>query len=218
MINNTRNEVYINIDKKILPLFSLPLQLKQINDQKRNKYNINTTDTKSTYNYNIITLNQILDLYLKGITLYNYNLNNYLLKRNKLDLILQLKKENNLNIRISNFFYTIQRFLPIIKINSLLYNVNLFFPNRLLKPEPNIRFSHRIKYISKIFICSYNQEETEININKLLLQGNEIINDLDYQITLKKNIINKIKNNNLNSILNSLFKVEHKDYTKFNSK
>jgi len=146
MINNTRNEVYINIDKKILPLFSLPLQLKQINDQKRNKYNINTTDTKSTYNYNIITLNQILDLYLKGITLYNYNLNNYLLKRNKLDLILQLKKENNFNIRISNFFYTIQRFLPIIKINSLLYNVNLFFPNRLLKPEPNIRFSHRIKY------------------------------------------------------------------------
>ena len=43
-INNnsliTKNEHKdINIDKRILPLFSTPLKLKQLNDKKRNKYN-----------------------------------------------------------------------------------------------------------------------------------------------------------------------------------
>src|SRR5688572_8852227 len=61
-----------------------------------------------------IGLNQILDLYLQGMSLYKTNLNNYLTIHNKLvaSLILQLalrsvrpeaNKEYELNVRISNF-------------------------------------------------------------------------------------------------------------------
>ena len=40
-INRSNNEnSTINIDKRMLPLFSTPVQLKKLNDQKINKYNL----------------------------------------------------------------------------------------------------------------------------------------------------------------------------------
>ena len=89
--NTTKNEYSdLNIGKKMLPLFSTPVLLKKLNDQKRNKYNLDNLNPQKKLTYKVISLNEILEIYLKGINLYKSNLNNYLLRENKLDLILNL--------------------------------------------------------------------------------------------------------------------------------
>ena len=78
-INNnsliTKNEHKdINIDKRILPLFSTPVILKQISDKKRNKYNFNLLNPQKKLTYKVISLKEILSIFLKGLNLYNFNL------------------------------------------------------------------------------------------------------------------------------------------------
>ena len=94
IINNNNNlnknkyeNTEINIDKRIIPLFSTPVILKKINDQKRNKYNFNVLNPQKKLTFKKTTLNEMLDIYLKGLNIYKSNLNKYLLKNNKLNLI-----------------------------------------------------------------------------------------------------------------------------------
>ena len=187
---------------EMIPLFRTPLTLKNINNQKNNNLNIKNT------NLNKLSLNNILDLYLKAFTLYNNNFNNYLNSYNNLDLILEKKNVNNLNLKISNYFYILNRIFLQFQLNSLLYNINLFIPTQILHSYPNIKYINNINNITKIINnTSLNSEEVnylKIEINELINQGNELINELDYQITLKKNIITKIKNNNVNATINNL--------------
>ena len=187
---------------EIIPLFRTPLTLKNINNQKNNNLNIKNT------NLNKLSLYNILDLYLKAFTLYNNNFNNYLNNNNNLDLILEKKNVNNLNLKISNYFYILNRIFLQFQLNSLLYNINLFIPTQILHSYPNIKYINNINNITKIINnTSLNSEEVnylKIEINELINQGNELINELDYQITLKKNIITKIKNNNVNTTINTL--------------
>jgi len=95
-INRSNNEnSTINIDKRMLPLFSTPVQLKKLNDQKINKYNFDILNPQKKLTYKVISLKEILELFLKGINLYNLNLNKYLLSKNKLNLILALNTNPN---------------------------------------------------------------------------------------------------------------------------
>nr|YP_009704472.1 hypothetical protein [Volvariella volvacea]AYD91361.1 hypothetical protein [Volvariella volvacea]AYD91392.1 hypothetical protein [Volvariella volvacea]AYD91446.1 hypothetical protein [Volvariella volvacea] len=181
-----------------------------------------------------LSLNQILELYLKGMSLYNSNLNNYLGQgqtHNRLDLILQLSpestKSHELNVRIANFDYTLRRILPILQVKvsaALLFNVKLFCSNRLLKPEAKIRFLNRLAGVAlqqtqeinaaspDLGIATHNQEsqiDNRLNdIIRLAEQGTEIINELEYQITLKKNIITRIKKSRITNSINSLLPME----------
>lgn len=208
-INIIKNEsININIDKRIIPLFSTPVYLKKLSDKKRNKYNINLKNPQKKLTFKNITLNEILEIFLKGINNYNVHLIKYLKKHNKLKLILQLKKVDyyKLNIRLSNYFYMIKNFIPVFKIRSLLYNIRLFLPNKLLKPEPYIRFNYRLRYIAKIYLehLDYDQKNKKRNrkinrrqINKLLNKGNEIIYEINNQINHKKMLIKKMKENKL---------------------
>ncbi len=193
------------LTREIIPLFRTPLTLKNINNsltpQNGKTATINT-------NLNKLSLNNILDLYLKAFTLYNNNFNNYLNSYNNLDLILEKKNVNNLNLKISNYFYILNRIFLQFQLNSLLYNINLFIPTQILHSYSNIKYINNINNITKIINnTSLNSEELnylKIEINELINQGNELINELDYQITLKKNIITKIKNNNVNATINNL--------------
>ena len=97
LLNRSNNEnSTIQIDKRMLPLFSTPIQLKKLNDQKLNKYNLDILNPQKKLTYKIISLKEILDIFLKGINLYNLNLNKYLLSKNNLDLILDLNTNSNL--------------------------------------------------------------------------------------------------------------------------
>ena len=175
----------------LIPLFRTPLTLKNINNQKNNNFNIKNT------NLNKLSLNNILDLYLKAFTLYKNNFNNYLNSYNNLDLILEKKSVNNLNLKISNYFYILNRIFLQFQLNSLLYNINLFIPTQILHSYSNIKYINNKNNITKIINkTSLSSEEInylKIEINDLINQGNELINELDYQISLKKNIITKIK-------------------------
>uniref|UniRef100_UPI00315C73BC ribosomal protein S3 n=1 Tax=Leucopaxillus giganteus TaxID=1167592 RepID=UPI00315C73BC len=205
--NMVLNEIeVIKIDKRILPLFSSSIMVKNRSEMKRSKYNLNNLNPQKKLTYDIITLDQILEVILKGMNLYNFNLNNFILKQKKLALISKFKKNEsyNLNLQISKFIYLIDKILPIFKIKSLLYNIRLFSPNHLLKPESKIRYSYRLRNIIKIYLSIFKRER-KINrrkINKILLKGNEIITKLDSQITLKKNILKNIKAKVNNSLIN----------------
>jgi hypothetical protein len=212
-INLTKNEYNdLIIDKRILPLFKTPVILKQLNEKKRNKYNINLQNSGPNFSFKLISLNEILSIFLKGIYLYNYNLNHYLKTHNNKELILQLKNDEiyKLNISLSNYFYIINKFIPFFKLRSLIYKIRLFLPTRLFKPHPYIKFRYRFRYIAKYYKIDliYNKRDSKIQrrqINKLLDKGKDIINEIDNHIMLKKNLINSLKNkNNLLKSNNSL--------------
>ena len=219
IIKNDYNERFI--DKRILPLFKNPIILKQLNEKKRNKYNIILNNQDQNLNFRLITLKEILEIFLKGIYLYSYNLNNYLNNYNHKELILQLKKDEiyKLNNRVSNYIYIIKKFIPLFKIRSLIYKIRLFLPKGLIKPHPYIKFRYRFRYIAKIYkveLMYNNKRDRKIQrrqINKLLDKGKEIITDIDTQIIKKKNIINSLKNKNkilnfINSLLPTIKKNE----------
>ena len=50
----------------------------------------------------------------------------------------------NLKFRWSNILYKIEKLIPVLKFHSLLNNINLFAPKRLLKPQSYIRYYYRI--------------------------------------------------------------------------
>jgi hypothetical protein len=206
-INNINNNEYSNIviDNRILPLFSNPIILKQISDQEVNKINLDQINPEKKLTYKVISFKEILELYLKGLNIYNLNLNNYLIRKNKLDLILTLNKNDEyykLNLILSNYFYKVRKFIPVVKLKSLLYNIRLFLPSRLLKPEPHIRFRYRLREIVKIFLfediykLNLNKRSIKINrrqLRKLIETGKTIKTELDYLIIQQTNKINKLK-------------------------
>jgi len=113
-LNYNLNKQNLYIDSKILPLFRTPLLRKKSEKIQVDidKYNLNNQN-----NLNLNFSNPILKIFLKGITLYNLNLKNFLLQDNKLNLILKIKNDKlyELNTRISNFFQ---------RVNKLIFELN----------------------------------------------------------------------------------------------
>src|ERR1700733_7403077 len=203
---NDYNNIYY--DKRKLPLFKTPIILKKLNDESKN--NINLINYKKDLNLKIISFKEIVKIFLKGIKLYNENLNKYLKSNNKKELILQLKNDEiyKINNKIANYFYIVKRFFPFFERNSLLQNPSLFSPKQFYKIQPYFRFKHRYNRIVKLystnpkFTTKIQKARQNTELINLFYKGKEIIKEIDTQIILKKNIINflKFKNNILNSI------------------
>jgi Mitochondrial ribosomal protein (VAR1) len=218
---NDYNEIII--DKRILPLFKTPVILKKLSDRKRNKYNFNLkSDNNKKITFKLIPFKEILNIFLKGINLYNNKLNHYLETHNNKELILDLKNDDlyKLNINLSNYLYLIKKFMPIFKFRSLIYKVRLFFPKRLLKPQPYIKFLYRFRKIDKFYkeeLIYKNKRDKKIKrreITKLLAKGKKLINEIESQIIIKKNIITNLKNiiknkqkNKFLTVIKSLFPI-----------
>ena len=211
------NSIFIN--KNILPFFSIPVILKKISDQKKNE-NLNLLNPQKKLVYKIIKLNTKLVEFTTKIKKYNFNLNSF--KGNNLDFILFIKNNlyYNLKYNLSNISYKIEKFVPVFKLYSLLNNINLFSPKRLLKPQPYIRFSYRLRYITKITklnlpienmnnMAPLNENTAhqimEINgrsINYLLVKLNNLANEIEYIINIRNKfikLINFLKNINIKS-------------------
>lgn len=210
----TKNEnININIDRRILPLFSTPILLKKINEKKRNKYNYNIINPKNKLNYKIITLKKILEIFLKGINIQNLKMKNYLEKENnnKMELILNYNikklKKYKFNLLIINYFNSIKRFISVIKIRSLLYNIRLFIPKQLLKPDPYFRYYYRLRFIIKIFqgYDFFEKRDRKIirrQVKKLIKEGLKLKKAINYKIKLNINLIDSLlsNKNNINII------------------
>lgn len=208
------------INKSILPFFSIPVILKKISDKKENNY-LKSLNPQTKLVYKIIKLDTKLVEFTTSIKKYSFNLNSF--KGNNLDFIL-LNKNNlyyNLKYRLSNILYKIEKFVPVFKLYSLLNNINLFSPKRLLKPQPYIRFSYRMRYITKINKVSAEFENRsnstlskntahqilEINgraINYFLVKLNNLVNEIEYLINFKNKFINLIKWLNFKNIKSRL--------------
>jgi Mitochondrial ribosomal protein (VAR1) len=220
----TNNNTNININKRILPIFITPVIKKIIIDKKKSKYNLNILNPQSNLTSSVlqsnsyltnknITESQIIELFLKGINVYNKNLNDFISKSNNQELILYLKNDEfyRYNIRLSNLLYCIKRFFPIEqkKIKILFNKIELYLPKHLLKPNyKNIRFNKRLRYIKKFYnnpkiLSKYNMTNKIMHWNRLIDLKHLLkicqaeINNLNYFIYKKKNIIEKIKLKNL---------------------
>jgi Mitochondrial ribosomal protein (VAR1) len=221
-LNYNLNKQNLSLDSRILPLFSTPVLRKKSEEIQVdiNKYNLNI---QNNLNHNFS--NQILKFFLKGITLYNLNLKNFLLQGNKLNLILNIKNDKlyELNSRISNFFQ---------RVNKLIFELN----EKTVSSKTNNRKKTLIQKSDTLFarplnnnLCNYSnlfgrsiskeygfrkllithkisteKLGTEIENNKELIEfGQVILNDLDYLISQNKILINKIKNTSLISLNNN---------------
>jgi hypothetical protein len=213
-LNYSLNLQNLSIDSKILPLFRTPVLRKKSEEIQMdvNKYNLNT---KNNFNPNFS--NQILNFFLKGITLYNLSLKNLLLQGNKLNLILKFKKDKlyELSTRISNFFHRVNKLnfefnektvstktnnssKIFIKKSDTLFarSVNNDFCNYPNLFGRNLTKEYGFRKLLIIQKISTEKIGTEIENNKELIEfGKEIINDLDYQISQNNTLINKLKKN-----------------------
>ena len=159
MKNNIKKPLnsFNDVDKKILPFFSNPIILKRIEDKKKNK-DLNQVNPQKKLIYKIIKLNEKLVKFTTSIKNYNLNLDSFKLtevdnKRTETEFILFIRNNlyYNLKFRVSNILYKIEKFIPVLKFHSLLYNINLFNQKRLFKPQPYIRFTYRIIQINNYF-------------------------------------------------------------------
>jgi hypothetical protein len=221
-LNYNLNKQNLYIDRRILPLFRNHLLRKKSEEIQVdiNKYNLNI---QNNLNHNFS--HQILKFFLKGITLYNLNLKNFLFQGNKLNLILKIKNDKlyELNTRTSNFFHRVNNLIlelnekpvtpktnnskkTLIKKSDTLFtralNNDLYiYPNLF---GENIRKEYIFRKLFFIHKISTEKLGTEIENNKELIEfGQEILNDLEYQTSQNKILINKIKNTYLFSLDNN---------------
>jgi hypothetical protein len=80
---------------------------------------------------------------------------------NKSEFILFTRNNSHYNLKfsLSNILYIIERLRPVFKLNSLLKNIYLFFPERSFKPNPYISYRFRIMQINNNFKSQYSVSE-----------------------------------------------------------
>jgi hypothetical protein len=181
-------DLKINTNNNMLPMFITPVIKKIIIEKEQNKYNYNNLN-KIQQIYSdpkIITDKKLSDIFFKGLISYNNNLNKFVSNKinHKLKLILKLKNDDfyEYNFYLSKLLYIINRFFPIFKIRSLLQKINLFVPNKILKPNPNIRFNYKLRYITKIYIYTFPEKT-------------KLFKDVPINTKLSKDKLNKTKLN-----------------------
>nr|QBS47755.1 hypothetical protein [Pleurotus pulmonarius] len=143
-MNNSENT---HFSTKILPLFGDPILKKTTKDRMLNKYNMENLNANSNLNKKtnskIIKLSNVLGLYLKGLNIYNFHLNNYINNNNNKDLILHLKnqqkqttnietlnnnrfsmeKENTFNTKLSTLLKVLNKYINITDSNQSIKNL-----------------------------------------------------------------------------------------------
>lgn len=77
-----------------------------------------------------------------------------------------------LKFSLSNILYILERFRPVLKLNSLLKNIYLFAPKSLFKPQPYITYKYRIIEINDKFKNKYSISE-RARLALQLLEGPE---------------------------------------------
>nr|YP_009710595.1 ribosomal protein S3 [Amanita bisporigera]QFZ98544.1 ribosomal protein S3 [Amanita bisporigera] len=227
ILNNNFQE--LNIDSRILPLFRTPLLRLKIEEIQKNtrKYNLTCEAVskikvrkgfQSKNNLNKKFTNQIFQIFLKTLNLYSLNLKSFLLRENKLNLILGIKNDKlyKLNTQISIFFNRVNKFNFEIKKETVLPKLNnniktvienkksnTLFINSKTKELSNTPIYKTTEIINgsglnkKLFISNISTENLnmEIKNNKELIKfGKEILNELDFHISQNKFLINLIKN------------------------
>nr|YP_009710555.1 ribosomal protein S3 [Amanita pseudoporphyria]QFZ98504.1 ribosomal protein S3 [Amanita pseudoporphyria] len=190
----------LSIDRRILPLFRIPIlrqKFQEIEENNKN-YILNKSSSNlllnervglhSHTNLNKKLTNQVLKLFIKGIILYNLNLKSFLLHENKLNLILNIKNDKiyKLDTKISIFFN---------RVNKLF-----FLDTKIVLPKININKRKSITKKSDTLFVSYLKKGM-YNIQTPLRNRKDIFTDIGFRKALfihkisRKRISNNIVNN-----------------------
>lgn len=194
----------LNIDSRILPLFRTHIvraKTEEIKNKDTKKSSFNNSFTNSVLpiriqeyiNKNKHITNKILKFYLKGIIYYNLNLKSYILKKNKLNLILNMKKNTNkileLKTEISNFIKQVNKLIFGIGDKNVLI-ISDFRKN--LKKTNKYKNRKRVRNITKLKVTKNKTINKQIKIKKIKKSDTLFVNELKKKTYKNININNKI--------------------------
>ena len=154
------------------------------------KLSINNNNNNNNINNTNNTKNNLLEFNLKGLNLYNINLNSYISKYNFKNLILNIKKKSIFNLDLINNKNINHR---LIGIENNLYKY-MTIPN-------NVNINNNISKTSKFNLNKYLET---ISINNKIYNNNNIINYVKY-IDYKNISVNNLFNKNLYDLLFNSF-------------
>ena len=189
------------IDKRILPFFSVAVILKKISDKKKYK-NLSLLNPQKKLIYKIIKLNKKLEKLVESIKKYNLNLNSF--KGSKLDFILFLRNNLyfNLKIRFSNILYKINLIKAVY--NSSINNNNSI-NNNSINNNNSIKLSP-LEKLEKLIAEAGKQKKNKKNFknkyrkvykNFIKINKNTDENDFAKNLNSLKKVFLNMKNKQL---------------------
>jgi hypothetical protein len=183
---------YGQIDKRILPFFSVSVILKNISDKKKYK-NLNFLNHQKKLIYKIIKINKKLEKLVESIKKYNLNLNSF--KGSKLDFILFLRNNLYFNLKIcfSNILYKIDLIKAVY--NSTINNNNSINNNNFF----NLSKIERLKILLK-----------KVDINKKFYSTGTVANNK----TIKERFKSRSSSKSNSTSKSSDLEIEHSHFHK----
>ena len=218
---NYSNWPEINLDKRILPLFTTPLLLKKRLERKVNKYKFEVIDSKrkNNLNYKIVNFSQILNVLVTKVITFGYEIDyNLKYNENKVFLVKQIKEMNE----SANLYSTVNNIFDRSFANNLKgkeSNLNLTFDNNSLDNSSHynsvlntVKNSSELPFINSELLTLLNKDDN----NNLTSFNHRINNLLSHIITKAYGIDNKLGiqlNTNKKAPINNTF--NSKDQNKF---
>ena len=218
---NYSNWPEINLDKRILPLFTTPLLLKKRLERKVNKYKFEVIDSKrkNNLNYKIVNFSQILNVLVTKVITFGYEIDyNLKYNENKVFLVKQIKEMNE----SANLYSTVNNIFDRSFANNLKgkeSNLNLTFDNNSLDNSSHynsvlntVKNSSELQFINSELLTLLNKDDN----NNLTSFNHRINNLLSHIITKAYGIDNKLGiqlNTNKKAPINNTF--NSKDQNKF---
>ena len=179
---NYSNWPEINLDKRILPLFTTPLLLKKRLERKVNKYKFEVIDSKrkNNLNYKIVNFSQILNVLVTKVITFGYEIDyNLKYNENKVFLVKQIKEMNE----SANLYSTVNNIFDRSFANNLKgkeSNLNLTFDNNSLDNSSHynsvlntVKNSSELPFINSELLTLLNKDD-----NNNLTSFNHRINNL----------------------------------------
>jgi len=202
---NFTNNKY-SIDNRIIPLFNVPITMKNIFEVKTNKYiDLNKqTEAKGAILRTANNNKEICNLYSKALDKYNSNISVGALAQaggrkleesnlevlNKINLIGEIKEEsNNINSIYNNYLNLIDRYLPYFVYYNSFFKLGLFLPRQLFKPQ-----FYTYKYKGNYFPMNLLPES---NLRQLIKKFRRGIKTLSKTPFIRKTALKKIIKGNL---------------------
>src|SRR6266576_2150123 len=140
----------LSIDSRILPLFrthivkakkeELKFKDTKLGSLIKSQTQNNVLQNRNQNNLNKLNTNQIFKIFLKRLIKYNLNLKSYMLQKNKLNFLINIKKNKIIKLRENGKEFINYNFVKLIfKYSDTLFFSNL---NYFLKKQYKFKFSY----------------------------------------------------------------------------
>src|SRR6266550_97620 len=232
----------LSIDSRILPLFrthivkakkeELKFKDTKLGSLIKSHTQNSVLQNRNQNNLNKLNTNQIFKIFLKRLIKYNLNLKSYMLQKNKLNFLINIKKDNLyiLNTNISKFIIQTNNLISpfedkhvILKNKNINKNkiiklrengkefINYNFVKLIFKYSDTLFFSNLNYFLKKQYKFKFSYFNQNLSVYQVHLlkrirfkyeSKKKILKDLNYHILITQNLNNYLKINN--KVLNYL--------------